>query len=60
MFDTILLKILFPLKLAVISSIYPEMPFTMTEVLQGLFLFYSELHPGRKCLYSTAAVKTSQ
>lgn len=27
MFDTILLKILFPLKLAVISSIYSQMPF---------------------------------
>lgn len=29
MFDTILLKILFPLKLAVVSSIYPQIPFTI-------------------------------
>lgn len=28
-FETILLKILFPLKLTVVSSIYPQMPFTV-------------------------------
>lgn len=29
----------------------------MTEVLQGLFLFHSELHPGREDYFTAAAAE---
>lgn len=61
MFDTILLKILFPLKLVVVSTyLPPNAIYYMTEILQGLFLFYSELHPGSKYYFYSCCSTQSQ
>lgn len=56
MFDTILLKILFPLKLAVVSSIYPQMPFTIwLKYYKDCFYFILNFIQQASMIFTAAA-----
>ena len=56
MFDTILLKILFPLKLAAVSSIYPQMPFTIwLKYCKHCFYFILNFTQEASSIFTAAA-----
>lgn len=57
MFDTILLKTFFPLKLAVISSIYSQMPFIIQPKYYKDWFYFTLSFSQEESITFTAAVE---